>query len=130
VVLPQEVCPLIAPLLHALDPLRVPCVQVGRADLRDVHAEVAVDARALDANKDPEIPRRPARAFERRDEVGVRVSVCVCVCVRVCVCVCVCVCMCVCHCTKPASLLFISAHPQVGKLGWIDSFFFLLTASL
>ena len=70
VVLPEEVRPLVAPLLHALDPLRVPRVKVGRADLGDVHPKVAVDSRALDAHKDSKVPRGPSRPCDERTYEG------------------------------------------------------------
>ena len=44
-----------------LDVFRRPCVEVDGADLGDVHAEIAMDARAADAQEYPEVQRRPAR---------------------------------------------------------------------
>lgn len=48
------------PSLPHLDVLRLPFIQVNRADEGDVHAQVAVDATALNADKGAHRGRGPA----------------------------------------------------------------------
>merc|ERR1719231_2138652 len=57
----------IAPALHVFHPVVVPRVEVEGADLGDVRAQVAVDARALEADELAEVDARPRvlRQFDR-----------------------------------------------------------------
>ena len=56
---PRRRRPRVAPPLHVLDPVGVPRVEVERAHLADVRAQVAVDARALEADELAEVDARP-----------------------------------------------------------------------
>ena len=51
-----------------LGPFDLPSVECDRLDLRDVYTEAAVDARAVEAEKDAEIHRRPAWAWSAKDQ--------------------------------------------------------------
>ena len=58
-VLPVGIGTLVTPLLHVLDVLGLPAIQVGGADEGDVDTEVTVNTGATDANEDTKGGRGP-----------------------------------------------------------------------
>lgn len=61
VLLPVDVCALVAPPLDVGDLLRRPRVEVDRLDAGDVHTQGAMNARTADADEDSEVCTGPAR---------------------------------------------------------------------